>query len=616
MMFVQCEGNFNLEGKYSCGSNTELGDETVFMRTLEVTVSDGPSSGVLHSISFDCEREQTVTVVVQTRLSRMERSANLLMYMDSRTESSFPHIADNGKTSSLPTSVGVGEHLVTVEGNDIASVTLLSDSCRILEESHSAVDVVVEQPQHLLDAANLESASEFRSASSVDGDVEDHRVSPVQGVLSQSAADDDQMSIVVHGGLSRNEPQSSTDSRSSFVDRVPDSGRSEQMGGNWTRFRSTDQEVLVPTNSDDGNVSLLVENESDAAVYSNQKASATVLHDWSGGGLVKASFAVAFALPFVVMWLAVFMLICWCTDRNSGDKKDSSETATSCGSMTPGSRTTMSGKRLPVGGAPVSPISPRSVRGLYTPFFETSSSVTNDLSSVLCPELTLTEGSEVTVLMPSLWPHVGELTVHAILDSDENALMQVSITSTPMTAAKGAYSEYVLLSQRNEREVGFCEVTVQKTSAGQSANGLLYRWNGHLFAKLTERPSNRLSRQRTFVVQTVAKGAHQQHMIITGDFLTREVQAMNTADDTALAVSSAREGVSSVVDEYYRLLLHRNSDAGLVILSLLVIDRILQPSWGSKPKNGGPAPASLPTVLPTVLPRPPSFSVDPSVFLQ
>jgi hypothetical protein len=539
-------------------------------------------------------------------------NSNLLMYVDSNPEFILPEVDDIGKTSSLLTKVSSGEHVVTVQGNDVISVHLLSDTCRILEESVTNVDT--EDEEQAQDPVGFSKEHSALGVETTVLDKEDHlpdEVTPVNDVRSKLVAhagmkQQDSGSITVHTGLYGAVREVSDDEGGSGdeITSVAGAALSALKGGNTQGVGVTEGESPL------SNTHLLAGTRSQVEAANGLGTDAIVSLVLSGAGLLKGSFAVVFALPFVALWLAAFMLICWCTDRNSGDKKNSNESATSsCGSRTPGSRTTVSERRGPVVSLPGSS---RSVRGLYKPTFDTGSAETVDTPGQLCPELTLTENSEAIVLMPSLWPQVGELSVHTILDVDHNALMQVSITSTPMTAAQGSYSEYVLLSQRNEREVGFCEVTVQRDAAGGSANGLIYRWNGHLFAKLTERPSHAASRQRSFAVNTVAKGTPQQQMIITGDFLSREVQVMNTADDSAVALSTTQEGVSSVVDDYYRLLLQRNTDAGLVLLSLLVIDRILQPSWGTRPKNGDNAPSR--TVLPTVLPRPPSFSVDPNVF--
>lgn len=89
------------------------------------------------------------------------------------------------------------------------------------------------------------------------------------------------------------------------------------------------------------------------------------------------------------------------------------------------------------------------------------------------------------LIIPSLSTTLhGKVVLRDVRDKFGKASLQVGVTCTPKAVAD-MYSEYLLLSLRNEQQLTFGELNVPKDFHGK-AIGAIYRGSGDLHAHVTE----------------------------------------------------------------------------------------------------------------------------------
>uniref|UniRef100_A0A7S1F5J9 Uncharacterized protein n=1 Tax=Noctiluca scintillans TaxID=2966 RepID=A0A7S1F5J9_NOCSC len=233
----------------------------------------------------------------------------------------------------------------------------------------------------------------------------------------------------------------------------------------------------------------------------------------------------------------------------------------------------------------------------------------------LCPELVVPTGSECVLLMPNLYTTLqGQVVMEDIFDRNGVALLKVGVTCTPTgSTSQTACSEYVLLSRLNEQELTFCEITIPKSNeGGQFVKGSIYHWNGNLHATLVEENNETSAGHRSFIINVEGNSS----LRVSGNFMQRTVQVMEVLTEKIVAEVAP----SPNPGKDYKLVMQPNADSGLVIISLLAIDRILDPSWDSTVYARNSVMSARPSIMgrPSVMGRPsmmgrPSFIGRPSM---
>jgi len=238
-------------------------------------------------------------------------------------------------------------------------------------------------------------------------------------------------------------------------------------------------------------------------------------------------------------------------------------------------------------------------------------------SGFLCKELIVPEGCECIFAMPSLKGREA-LGQFRILDKTGRALLHASVERFPPpthssggSVATGS-SERVTLAGSDGRAFAFCRVALPD-GEGSSPCAFIYRPGGELFARLGEAPvsaggiwSHFISRDAfgvpkscqgsaadappRFALWSSILGDWQMHF--HGDVAKRR---LNVTDQRLQLVATAEPGdfgFDHSGEEYYLLHLAAQSDAGLLLCSLLALDR-LAAHWPQAPdeENGAEAPS-------------------------
>lgn len=219
----------------------------------------------------------------------------------------------------------------------------------------------------------------------------------------------------------------------------------------------------------------------------------------------------------------------------------------------------------------------------------------------LCPELVVPPGSECVLLMPNLYTTLqGQVVMEDIFDWNGVALLKVGVTCTPAgSMSQTACSEYVLLSRLNEQELTFCEITIPKSNeGGQFVKGSIYHWNGNLHATLVEENNETSAGNRSFRINVEGNSS----LRVSGNFMRRTVQVMEVLTEKIVAEVAP----SPNPGKDYKLVMQPNADSGLVIISLLAIDRILDPSWDSTVYARNSVMSARPSIMgrPSMMGRP------------
>merc|ERR1719329_897698 len=150
-----------------------------------------------------------------------------------------------------------------------------------------------------------------------------------------------------------------------------------------------------------------------------------------------------------------------------------------------------------------------SSRALYTrPDLPPHVSMPQSQHQGLCPELTVPEGSECILAIPSLAAAApGEVTLKNITDKTGEALLYVGITSAP----KGG--EYVLLAKKDQQELAFCELGATMRAEGWS--GKIFRWDGEIYARLREeRASEGMARNSIGPMAGMSTGTNSKSFLV------------------------------------------------------------------------------------------------------
>eukprot|EP00450_Noctiluca_scintillans_P027129 CAMPEP_0194520048 /NCGR_PEP_ID=MMETSP0253-20130528/53912_1 /TAXON_ID=2966 /ORGANISM="Noctiluca scintillans" /LENGTH=527 /DNA_ID=CAMNT_0039364249 /DNA_START=1 /DNA_END=1584 /DNA_ORIENTATION=+ len=208
-----------------------------------------------------------------------------------------------------------------------------------------------------------------------------------------------------------------------------------------------------------------------------------------------------------------------------------------------------------------------------------------DAMTVLCPQLTVPSNSECVLAVPSLLDvEHGSLVSRNLTDKDGLPLLRVGLSFTTRDPVADLPScEYVLLAaQSDEQELAFCQLQM-KEEGERFSSATLFRWDGHPFARLMEDPISRAG--RTFAVSSVSG---RWHIRFQGSFEERKVSVLNERGELIAMAERRDESFTDVAEGSYKLRMGPHVDSGVVILTMLSIDRIfvLEERLSPKLKSG------------------------------
>uniref|UniRef100_A0A7S0ZT56 Uncharacterized protein n=1 Tax=Noctiluca scintillans TaxID=2966 RepID=A0A7S0ZT56_NOCSC len=207
-------------------------------------------------------------------------------------------------------------------------------------------------------------------------------------------------------------------------------------------------------------------------------------------------------------------------------------------------------------------------------------------ATVLCPELEVPGSSECVVAMPSLaGVQRGEVLLRNVTDKTGQPLLRVGTTTQRSTSTN---SEYVLLAKTNEQELTFCELCFPEPGQeGEHPIGQVFQWNGSLYAKVWEERAQVARARpmdvdlRTFLV-TSATANHWQ-VRFQGNFVERKASVVSETGQIISMITPGDDLVFPRSDaDFYKLRLGPQADAGMIIIVLLAIDRIIALSQGAE----------------------------------
>ena len=191
----------------------------------------------------------------------------------------------------------------------------------------------------------------------------------------------------------------------------------------------------------------------------------------------------------------------------------------------------------------------------------------------LCAELVVPPHGECVFALPAFQvPVCDEMVVREVTDKNGKPLLRLAITHIPGDDAKPTQSEYVMLGKTDDSELAFCELELGQGDRRCS----IFSISGDLFAHLEEEWNFPVAAgERSFVVSGVAP--MRWKFRFHGDFVSRKVQGINVSTGRPVALISPGSDLSNSSNgEYYKVRLGPLADSGLVIVSLVVIDRILR----------------------------------------
>jgi len=191
----------------------------------------------------------------------------------------------------------------------------------------------------------------------------------------------------------------------------------------------------------------------------------------------------------------------------------------------------------------------------------------------LCAELVVPPHGECVFALPVLqMPVCDEMVVRDVTDKNGEPLLHLALTRIPGDEAKPTQSEYVMLGKTDDSELAFCELELGQGDRRCS----IFSLSGDLFAHLEEEWNFPVAAgERSFVVSGAAP--MRWKLRFHGDFVGRKVQGINVATGRPVALISPGSDLSHRSHgENYKVRLGPLADSGLVIVSLVVIDRILR----------------------------------------
>lgn len=206
----------------------------------------------------------------------------------------------------------------------------------------------------------------------------------------------------------------------------------------------------------------------------------------------------------------------------------------------------------------------------------------------LCPKLTVPEGSECILGIPSIaGEKLGEVSLKNITDKFGQPLLFVGLTSAP------GGGEFILLTKKDQQELAFCELTTGVDAEGWL--GKIFRWDGELFARIREERATEMrgcdsgsetssmqgSSGPTFVV--CSEIGSPWELRVTGNLQDRRMTVENATQEVVAMVSPGEElalqrpqgARATVEDEFYKLRLAPHGDTCTIIVAFLAIERIL-----------------------------------------
>lgn len=240
----------------------------------------------------------------------------------------------------------------------------------------------------------------------------------------------------------------------------------------------------------------------------------------------------------------------------------------------------------------------------------------------LCPELTIPEGNECILGIPSLAQLVPGEVLKTVNNKDGQALLYVGLTRSPTGG------EYVLLTRRDRQELAFCETGPSVRSQGFA--GRVCRNDGEVYAWLREwnetdeqrwaaaplrewtddsEPRTPLGQQTPW---SAIPGPHRSFVMFSAIGPAWEVRITGNFRERMLAIEDGRSGVLAMVSptedlsgrqraagDSYRLRLGPGADACAMIVAIMAIERLwerpIPPTVASRVPSRGMSRGASPT---------------------
>jgi len=195
----------------------------------------------------------------------------------------------------------------------------------------------------------------------------------------------------------------------------------------------------------------------------------------------------------------------------------------------------------------------------------------------LCSELVVPAGKDCEFALPNLQaPSVEEFFKDArecvslpqdILDRTGRPLLRLALTRIAGKSLS-SFFEYVLLAKPDATELASCELDMNSDDGPRRSQCSIYVKTGEFFARVEEMEC--VGGERSFTIS----GVHPKnpwHLRVRGDFKTHQVTVVSV--ETGRKVASTTDWPTNT--NHYLVRLASSSDAALVIIALVVIDRMV-----------------------------------------
>mmetsp|Transcript_38763 Transcript_38763/g.102944 ORF Transcript_38763/g.102944 Transcript_38763/m.102944 type:complete len:342 (-) Transcript_38763:13-1038(-) len=210
-----------------------------------------------------------------------------------------------------------------------------------------------------------------------------------------------------------------------------------------------------------------------------------------------------------------------------------------------------------------------------------SSKVDSKAHHCLCTDLVVPPYGECVFALPVLqMPVFDDPIVREVTDKNGNPLLRLALTRIACDQLKPTQSEFVVLGRTDDQELAFCELELPASGQGDTRCSI-FCTSGDLFAHVEEeRHFSGAAGERSFIVYGVAP--LKWRLRFHGDFVRRKVYGINVHTGRPVAVVASDSDFSfDTAQEHYKVRLGPLADSGLVLVSLVVIDRILYSSQRS-----------------------------------
>lgn len=210
-----------------------------------------------------------------------------------------------------------------------------------------------------------------------------------------------------------------------------------------------------------------------------------------------------------------------------------------------------------------------------------SSKVDSKAHHCLCTDLVVPPYGECVFALPVLqMPVWDDPIVREVTDRSGNPLLRLALTRVACDQTKPTQSEFVVLGRTDDQELAFCELELPASGQGDTRCSI-FCTSGDLFAHVEEeRHFPGAAGERSFIVHGVAP--LKWRLRFHGDFMRRKVYGINVHTGRPVAVVTSDADFSfDTAQEHYKVRLGPLADSGLVLVSLVVIDRIIYSSQRS-----------------------------------